>query len=335
MTDSSQGAGAFTSGVRGRALLAAVAVAVAGGGAWLYGRKPAVEAPAPSAVEGAASAVAWPGSAPQAVASAVQLTSAAAASVPASRPDYGALAKKAMDEANSPSEALRKVQLALNGGTPQEVLEAARTLLTCSWAAGAPEALYAVRDRPDSLPEPLRQVFDKTGGISNDTLEYAQKAARRCQVFDAATMARRNELFQRAWEGGAEGGAAAYLSALQSPLEKDKPDPALLSKLRADVRKAAAAGDADSLLHMANATGDQARELSVTPAQRVAYKAAWKTILNERYPGVAMGDIIDKAAAPFSSLAASAPALTAAEQRDADALARQVVDNWRSQRKGR
>jgi hypothetical protein len=93
------------------------------------------------------------------------------------------------------------------------------------------------------------------------------------------------ELFQRAYEGGAEGAAVSYLMALQSPLEKQKADPALVAKLQADIRSAAAVGDPLALQHLSQATGEGARELGVTPGQAAGYKAAWTTIMEERFPG--------------------------------------------------
>ncbi|MDR7271520.1 hypothetical protein J2X20_004188 [Pelomonas saccharophila] len=229
----------------------------------------------------------------------------------------------------SPAEALRKVQVGLNGGTPEEALEAARTLQECWMTAGSAEAMYALRDRPDQVPEAVRKAMDNQGGV-NQAIKFAEGQARRCQVFDPATMSRRLELFQRAHAGGAEGAATEYLSALQSPLEKQKPDPALVAKLQADVRNAALAGDTLALQHLRLASGESASGLGVTPMQRDAYHTAWKTIMDERYPGVA--DIIEKAMQPFAQ-PASAPALSTAEQAEANALARQIVETWRRKRK--
>jgi hypothetical protein len=308
--------------------VAAAALAAAGGGAWLYGHQPASEAPLQ-----AEASTPWPVALPNPAPAASAVPPAGGASVPAPVPNYSAMAKQAMEQARSPAEALRKVQLSLNGGTPQQALEAAQTLQMCSVMSGVPEALYAMRDRPGDMPEPVKKMMDGMGGISKEMIENSQSEARRCQVFDAATLARRKELFQRAYEGEAEGGAAAYLSALQNPLEKEKADPALIAKLQADVRKAAAGGDADALLQMAMATGDSARELGVTPAQRVGYKAAWKLIQDERFPGVGMADIMDKAMAPFDQAKSSTP-LSAAEQAEADAMTQQAVEAWRRKRKG-
>ena len=320
-------------GATGRMLLALAALAMAGVMLWLYARPPAADAPAQSPAGGPeAVASATMGTAPSAAGAATPLPAsavppAAGASVPAWVANATA---QAMEKFHSPAEALRKVQVALGGGTPEEVREAANTRQMCAYTSGASEAMYAMRDRPNETPEMVRKMIDQGGGI-NKAIESAQQGARRCQVFDAATMGRRMELFQRALDGGAEGAAAQYLTALQSPLEKQKPDPALVAKLQADVRTAAAAGDTLALQQLSLVTGDSARELGVTPAQREAYHAAWKIIMDERHPGITA--IIEKATAPFVQ-PASAPALSGAEKAEANALAQQIVDSWRRKRKG-
>jgi len=223
------------------------------------------------------------------------------------------------------------VQLALNGGTPKEVLEAAQMLQMCSSMSGASAAMYAMRDGPTGVPEPLKKSMEVGGGV-NKVIEVAEAQERRCQVFDQATLGRRMELFKRAYEGGAEGGVSAYLNALQNPLAKEKADPALIAKLQSELRTAAAGGDTAALQSLYLATGEQARELGITPALRAGYKEAWRTILDEKFPGVGMSKIIENASAPFNQ-AASAPSLNAAEQALANGLTQQVVENWRRKHK--
>jgi hypothetical protein len=53
--------------------------------------------------------------------------------------------------------------------------------------------------------------------------------------------------------------------------------------------------------------------------------------MEERFPGIVAG--IEKATAPFTK-PASAPALSAAEQAEANALAQKIVDAWRRKRSG-
>lgn len=317
-----------------RIALAIAALAALGAAAWWFGRAPAPEAaqPGPQAQASPAFGSVMPTAAAPVASSAASALPAPAAS--ASAPDVSAMAKKVFEQSRSPAEALRKVQLALSGGTPQEVLEAAQTLQGCSsYGAGSVAALHAVRDRSVELPESAKKMMDGFGGVTNDMIKNAEAEERRCQVFDAATMERRNELFQRAWEGGAEGSAAAYLSALQNPLEKTKADPALIAKLQADMRKAAAAGDPSSLLQMALATGDSAQALGVTPVQQAGYKAAWRAIQDAKYPGAGVGGIMEEAMAPVFEAAKPAKPLTAAEQAAADALAQQVLEAWRRKQK--
>lgn len=335
MTEQPHHTGAAASAAPRRVAAIVIAFGVIGVGTWLHKRPPAVDAPLPAAVQESTASPAVAGSA------ALNPASAAAPATPASAPRAPVVpaavqqraseaAAAAMEKFRSPAEALRKVQLGLNGGTPDEVLEAARTLQMCSVMSGAPEAMYAMRDRPDQMPEAVKKSMDTQGGINN-AINFAEGEARRCQVFDAATMGRRMELFQRAYEGGAESAAVEYLMALQSPVEKHKPDPALVAKLQADVRTAAAAGDTAALQYFSLATGDRARELGVTAVQRDAYRSAWKTIMDDRFPGVAA--TIEKATAPYVQ-PASSPALTGAEQAEANALAQRVVDAWRNKRKG-
>jgi hypothetical protein len=323
---------------RALVLLSAVTLAVAGGGAWLYRRQPAADASAPAAVQAPvrdgvaaspATVAAASGTAPVQADPVLRPPGGASAATPASAAVSAAVAA-AMEKLRSPAEALRKVQLALAGGTPDEMLQAAGELQRCSFSVGAPEAMYAMRDRPDQMPEAMKKITQSLGGM-NKMIENSQAEARRCQVFDAATLGRRMELFQRAYEGGAEGAAVSYLMALQSPLEKQKADPALVAKLQADIRSAAAVGDPLALQHLSQATGEGARELGVTPGQAAGYKAAWTTIMEERFPGIVAG--IEKATAPFTK-PASAPALSAAEQAEANALAQKIVDAWRRKRSG-
>jgi len=337
MTEQQHRPRASTTGAGSRIAWVVAALAAVGLGAWWYGRPPAADAPAPPAAQApirapnatasevvnSAPAAASAGSAPASAAPVVRAADAASARV-------SEAVAAAMEKFRSPAEALRKVQVALNGGTPEEVLEAARTLQMCSFSAGAPEAMYAMRDRPNEMPEAIKKMTESNGRI-NSMIKFSEGEARRCQVFDQATMGRRMELFQRAYEGGAEGAAVEYLMALQSPLEKQKPDQALVAKLQADIRGAAAVGDTLALQHLGGATADVARELGITPVQSAGYQAAWKLIMDERFPGTS--DIIEKAVAPFRQ-PSSAPALSAAQQAEANALARQVVEAWRRKRNG-
>ncbi|WP_457393271.1 hypothetical protein [Roseateles sp. P5_E1] len=312
---------------------AAVLLLAGGAAAWLYGHKPAGEAPV--AVQASApvmpAALATPAEAASAAAVAVQAVPTPAASRPV-LPGRANVA--APPEGESPTESLRKVQLGLNGGTAEDALKAAQTLQHCSMMSKVPEALFALRDQPDLMPANVKKALKDMGGeegVSNETITNAQREQRRCQVFDAATLARSGELLQKAYEGGAAGAAMAYLQSLESPDAKGKADPALLARLQADVRKAALAGDRNTLMSFAMASGDMARDLGITPTQRSGYKNAYLQITEEQIPGMAKG--MEKVIDAVSQMNPSAP-LTAAQQREADALAKQVVDTWRRGRKG-
>ncbi|KQW49778.1 hypothetical protein ASD88_25005 [Pelomonas sp. Root662] len=313
--------------------MAAAVLLLAGGAAvWRFGDKPAADAPV--AAQAAAPAMhVLPAvlTVPAVVASAPAVAAQSAASMPAvpGRPKVAGL-----PDVESPTESLRKVQLGLNGGTAEDALTAARTLQHCAMMAKAPEALFSVRDQPELMPANVRKAIKDMGGeerVSNETLARAQSEQRRCQVFDAATMARSGELFQKAHDGKAAGAAMAYLQSLQAPDAKGKADPALIASLQANVRKAADAGDPDTLMPLAMASGDLARDLGITPIQRNAYRNAYVQIQDERMPGMgkAMAKIIDAVA----QMGSPAP-LTAVQQREADALTTQIVDASRRARKG-
>jgi hypothetical protein len=320
-------------GHRKRHAGAAAALLLAGGAAvaWLYGGKPASEAPvaAPAAAPGLPAARAEPASTAVAGLPAPASSAQPAASGVAA-PGLPAVAAPASRE--SPAETLRKVQLALHGGSPEDALNAARTLQHCSAMSKVPEALFAVRDQPDLLPPPVKKMLKDMGGgdVTSEQIAHAQDEQRRCQVFDAATLARSDELLHKAYEGQAPGSAMAYLQSLQRPDATAKADPALVARLQADVRKAAQAGDPDTVMALAMGSTGGATDLGITPAQRLGYKHAALQIQEERFPG--SGKAMQKVIDAISQMTPSAP-LTAAQQREADALAQQVVDAWRRGRK--
>jgi hypothetical protein len=320
---------------QGLALVAACGVIVVV--TWWHKRSPgedapqlAAQAPTSQAASGVAPAVpALVASLPPALAASVispepgKPAQAAAPNATAPQRHRKSIDTQLMAQLRSPAEALRQVQLALGAGTPQQVLEAAQTLEGCKSAAREVGDLHALRDRPEDATGSTKKIMREMGGVTNEMIELAEIEARRCQAFDGATMGRRRELFQRAYDGGAEGSAAAYLRMLQKP-EKATADPALVARLQADVRTAAADGDADALLYLAMAPDEHATVLGVTTARRAGYKAAWKTIQDERSQGWA---------ATFEKFMPPAATLSAAEQAEADALAQQVLDTWRRKRK--
>lgn len=296
----------------------AVALVLAVGGGWLLSRsadapRPAAGAPAPSA----------PGmlGLPHIVAKA----EAAATPLPAAS---GTAPTPVAQPLDSFADALRKVQLTLQSpATPKEMLEAATILAGCKGADAAVVQLYALRDQPDPKTKPL----EKSLGYSSDkALEQQQDIQRRCQVFDAATLARRGELLKGAYEGGANGSALPYLNWLNSDEGKRQANPELLGKLKREGRQSAEDGDISALgqysLPFSTST------FGITEVQRQAYREAGLRIDRET-----LGAEVEKASRIWSDdfekkmaqWGGMPPPLSPEQQREADALATKVVDAWR------
>ncbi|HEY8880594.1 MAG TPA: hypothetical protein VIN03_23690 [Roseateles sp.] len=294
---------------------------LAGGVAWLCGHSWASRASlALQPIQPSAA----PAEAATAAAMAQPPASAANALAPPGRPSVSFFPPK-----DVPGEALRKVQLALNGGSAVDALRAAHVLADCAQASQVVDALFTVRDQRREVPDAVRQIVDDPGGVTQEKIEQAQHEQRRCQVFDAGTLARRGELFQKAYEGGAQGSALSYLQWLQSPDDLSgragrKGDPALLARLQAEVRSAAESGDMSVLPVLAFATGDTGRQLGISPTQQQAFKEAWLLVLVDGVPG----NVAQLRKAIDAQFAPSAP-LTSAQQSEADALTKRVFDAWR------
>jgi hypothetical protein len=296
----------------------AVAVVALAGAAWMYGRglasvtSTAATVSAPEAPPLAADTRAAP--VPVVAASAAPVASAASASngPPPARPFAG----------DSSADFLRKVQLGFGSGSAQDAQEAANVLQFCVHAAKAAEGLQFTRDSGSLLPAAIRKLIKSFGDITNEQIDQAQNDGRRCQVFDDATLARRGELFQKAYEGGVQGGAMPYLTWLAYD-GKAGADPAVVEKLQDEVRQSARSGDFGTLAAFAFMADSQPYGMSST--EREAYKQAWLRIADEGSPGGAASsrELIAKLER-FSRLAA----LTADEQREADALAQQVYDAY-------
>jgi hypothetical protein len=224
----------------------------------------------------------------------------------------------------SPAESLRKVQLGLDGSAEQ-ALVAARTLQSCTFAAMQADAHDKLRDGVDEVPPEVKKAFGSPAAVfTKEVVDRIGQDQRRCQVFDAATMARQGELFLKAYEGGAPGAAMSYLNwlALESP--RPAVDPALLARMQADVRRAAESGDLATLAGMAFAQGNAARNLGADPVRAQAYREAWFRIMDAGMPGssASLRDTLAK----MSQFLPAQPALTAEQQRAADRLTAQVVE---------
>jgi hypothetical protein len=293
--------------------IAAVAIAFATAG-WMYLRWPDSEAaaaappPTPASPSMAADTRAAPAPEPP---PSVKPTASAAAAQPA---PTGPFANE------SSAELLRKVQQGFGSGSAQEAQEAASVLQFCAQAGKAAENLHAARDTLSIMPAAIRKFINSFGGISNEQIDRAQSDGRRCQVFDEATLARRGELFQKAYEGGAPGAAMSYLIWLSHD-GKTEADPAVVDRLQADVRQLADRGDFGTLTALAFSVDPQ--PLGMSRIEREACKQAWLRIVGESNPGSAAsnGELIAKLER-FSS----ATPLTAEQLREAQALADQLVD---------
>jgi hypothetical protein len=296
-----------------------VAVIALGGAGWMYGRGLAIEptlaatVPAPEPPPLAAETSVASASAPM---KAAPIASAASAPTkpPPARPFPG----------DSSADLLRKVQLGFGSGSAQDAQEAANVLQFCLHAAKAADGLQFMRDNGSLVSAAITKLMKSLGAgdITNEQIDQAQGDGRRCQVFDEATLARRGELLQKAYEGGAQGGAMSYLTWLATDGKADA-DPAVLEKLRAEVRESARSGDFGALAPFAFMVDGQ--PYGISRAEREAYKQAWLRIAEDGSPGnAASSRQLIATLERFSRL----PALTADEQREADALAQQVYDAY-------
>jgi len=305
-----------------RLLIALVAIGAAGA-AWVAthrasGASAGVVTPAAVPTPAAAGASA-PAPLPIAAASVPPVAAVAPALVPvASAPQ--------MPPVESAAESLRKVQLALSGGSAQDDLVAAFVLESCVNADKAANDLIQGRDAVKWLPAEARKIFDKLPPVSDETIARAQRDQRRCQVFDAATLGSRGELYRKAYEGGAPGAAIPYLRWLKTEGAQDKPDPELIARLQAGARADAQAADLSALASFAYGGRYSAEQAGADPVQMNAYREAYLRIIEEAAPGQSASsrDLISR----LTTLGPAEPALTAQQQHQADALVRQILDAW-------
>jgi hypothetical protein len=306
----------------------AAALALLGIGVALWPQaRPAADSPSPSAQAGAqgwaspspfalpASAAAAPAVAPPGASTPARAVTMVAPSAPL---------RPALPPVETPAESLRKVQLALGGGTPEEALAAAATLEFCKHAASIADSMHRGREELSPLvPPEIRKSLDKMAPppATKEQMDRADQQQRSCQVFDAATLSRSGELLRKAYEGGAREAAQMYLLWLQGD-GKDQATPALIATLQAQVRTSAESGD---FMALGSAAFGSASALAATPVQMQAYRAAWLRMGEELNPGSTastknMFEALDE-------LGRVQP-LTAEQQREANALAQKIVDAW-------
>jgi hypothetical protein len=305
---------------RARWAAGALALLLAAGAGWLLSRPAQAPKAVPVAAAPASAAAAHAVDAASDPAIPMPATPVAAAALPktSAATPLPAVAPRPAAPSTSPADDLRKVQQALDGGTPKQALEAANLLSACPHADQMVEAMYTARDQ--STPE-SRQLNQATG---HDPIAWTQDLQRRCQFFDAATLAHRGELFKKAYEGGAEGAALSYLLWLNSD-GKQEANPELVGKLQREARQAAESGDFMALVPYAYAF--DGTQLGASPMQRQAYKEALFQITGELSGDAAA--MASRASMDSLEKMIGTPPLSAEQQREADALAKQVVDNWR------
>jgi hypothetical protein len=225
-----------------------------------------------------------------------------------------------------PEDALRRVQLALDGhGTPKDMMEAAMMLSACQGADAMVDHQYRERDQPSATGRQLERI---TGLSSQEWIRRSQDFQRHCQVFDAATLARRGELLKRAHDGGTKDAALPYLQWLEA--NRQPIDPALRGQLQREARQTAEDGDFMALVTFSFAFNPGA--MGITEVQRQAYKEA-----QFRIQGLMSGAEMEKASRDamadtekmMAQWGAVPPPLTAEQQREADALAARVIEAWR------
>lgn len=225
--------------------------------------------------------------------------------------------------AMSPTDELHKVELALQGqASPKEALEAAKSLQACEGADDAVATMYRMRDQAN--PQWQQLVKSMSGSSSDEVLAKAQDLQRRCQVFGPATLARRGELLKRAYEGGASDSALPYLQWLNSN-GRQKVDPEFLGRLQREARRMPEEGDFMALTDYAHAFNPAA--LGVTPAQRQGYKEAWLRIQGEM--SGPESEKVSRASMESLEKTSGSQALSAEQQREADALTARIVEAWR------
>ena len=312
---------------RGLALTAVAGVAAVAAAGWFATRTPPAAAPAPPSTATPVVADAAPAATPsQPIALA---SSAPGPATPAIAPGASA---PFMPPVESAAESLRKVQVALAGGTAQDALNAALTLESCAHADTMANALMQGRESLAQAPPEIKKMADAFP-VSGAMRDKALADQRRCQVFDAATLERRGELYQKAFEGGASGSATSYLMWLKGDGAKDKPDPDLVGRVQAAVRADAKAADLGTLATFAYSGAYSAEQAAASPVEAQAYKEAYFRIVDETTPGggASSRDMVAK----LSAFMGKPAALTPGQQREADALAGQVVQAWHShQHKG-
>ena len=252
-------------------------------------------------------------------------TASAAAPRGAASAMSGDLRKPLMPPVEAAAESLRKVQIALAGGTAQEALTGALELESCAHADRTAGALMQFDVLKSMMPDVVKKMLDGFPSPSAEIVARAQADQRRCQVFDAGTLARRRELYEKAYEGGAEGSAQPYLAWLQSEDgSKDGADRALIGRLQASIRADANAANLATLATFAYGGSYTATQSAADPVEAQAYREAYFRIVDETSTASAARAQVDTIVA----MGLKPPSLTPEQQRDADLLTGRIVNAW-------
>jgi hypothetical protein len=243
--------------------------------------------------------------------------------------------------AAAPAELAYAVRRGLaQDSTASEAMEAAGELTFCAFQVRMQESMARGGFQGDNVLQDYRhhlspeedRYYESKGEFTKEAAEraarVAQAARRRCQGVDAAVLARRGELFRRGYEANPQLGASSYLHYLTLDEAADRADPQLLESLRAEVRRQAESGSVTGLVGWAFAGDASALQLGFSVAEARGYREAYFRLFDDGQAHGSAGSLREQAA-QMPPLALPLAVLTAAQQREADAIAQRIVDSVR------
>lgn len=234
---------------------------------------------------------------------------------------------KVLDALNAPPEAVLRVRQALEGGDPGAAMEAAAILTQCAHVEAQVNTTFAARDQQSPA---LMRALNWMGARIEHAIVAAMTVQRHCQMFDAPTIARRGDLYRRAYEGQVQGAAIGYLRWLRESGRFDA-EGSLVGKLQGELRTAAEAGDTEVL--MAYALAFDLPDLGITPVEKEAYKQAWLRI-QAQVPAEAAAPAVLRALPDIMDKLSSNVPLNAEQKSKADDLANRVLAAYLRRRNG-
>lgn len=231
----------------------------------------------------------------------------------------------------SPAELLARVQMAFSNGTPEQSLKAAVTVSKCARLLKAADAATKAGVR-GLAPGQVRQLLSEKESKIFDSMEtkptngnpdWFESEIRQCQVLDAQTLARRGELYARAYEGGAPNAAGAYLSWLVRDASEGQVDAKFLLRLRAEVSRTAEAGELLTLQDFVFASQSISIQKGFTTVEHQAYREAYFLLIERNAPGSSAP--LRKWSSGMDQLAPNYVQLTEKERLEASALAEKIL----------